>query len=196
MPAVFDVTDYGAVRAAVARVEDELAPIDILVNNAGMPVQRQRHVPFMASQPEEWEVWIDLNLYGSAHCMRAVLPGMCERGWGRIVQISSSMASRGLPNNESMLGASKAAIEGLLRSVALEVAPHGVTINALALGLMTNAFEHADPAVVEATLAKVPLGRVGEPREAAAAVLWLASEEAAYVTGQVNHVNGGSFQGR
>jgi NAD(P)-dependent dehydrogenase (short-subunit alcohol dehydrogenase family) len=121
---------------------------------------------------------------------------MCVRGWGRVVQISSAMASRGLPNRESLLGGSKAGIEGTLRSVALEVADRGVTINTLALGLLENAVTHARADIVEATLARVPVGRFLEPVEVGAAVAYLASEEAAFVTGQVHHLNGGAYQGR
>jgi 3-oxoacyl-[acyl-carrier protein] reductase len=197
-PVPFDVTRYADVQAGIAEIERALGPVDILVNNAGMPDRSavRKHIPFAESTPEDWQVWIDLNAYGQMHCMRTVLPGMCERGWGRVVQISSGLASRGLANNESLLGMSKASIEGLIRNVAIEVARSGVTVNALALGLLSNAGDHADPDVVARTLDKVPMGRFGEPREAAAAVAFLASVEAGFITGQVIHVNGGSFQGR
>ena len=200
-PIAFDVCDAAAVGAGVAAIEAELGPVDVLVNNAGMPEGSTwktigRHVPFKESTVEEWKVWLDLGAYGQMNCVRAVLAGMCERGWGRVIQISSGMASRGLPNNESLLGMSKAAIEGLLRNVAIEVARDGVTVNTIALGLMANAGDHADPAVVERTLDRVPIGRAGEFREAGAAVAWLASVESAFITGQTIHVNGGSFQGR
>jgi NAD(P)-dependent dehydrogenase (short-subunit alcohol dehydrogenase family) len=194
--APFDVTDYDAVIAGVARAEAELAPIDILVNNVGMPGTPNKHVLFEESDPAEWRPWIDINIYGSLNCLRAVLAGMCERGFGRVIQISSAMASRGLPNREALLGGSKAGIEGALRSVAMEVVDRGVTINSLALGLLENATTHADPEIVEATLARVPMGRFLEPREVGAAVAYLASDEAAFVTAQVHHLNGGSFHGR
>ena len=193
---VFDVTDYDAVRAGVVRAEAEFAPVDILVNTVGMPGTPNKHVDFAVSDPADWRPWIDINIYGSLNCLRAVLGGMCERGWGRVIQISSAMASRGLPNREPLLGASKAGIEGALRSIALEVADRGVTINSLALGLLENAATHADPEIVAATLARVPIGRFLEPREVGAAVAYLASEEAAFVTGQTHHLNGGAFQGR
>ena len=194
--AAFDVTDYDAVIAGVAGLEAALAPIDILVNNVGMPRTPNKHVPFAESDPADWRPWIDINLYGSLNCMRAVLAGMCGRGWGRVIQISSAMAARGLPNREALLGGSKAGIEGTLRSVALEVVDRGVTINTLALGLLENATTHADPDIVAATLARVPMGRFLEPREVGAAVAYLASDEAAFVTAQVHHLNGGSFHGR
>jgi 3-oxoacyl-[acyl-carrier protein] reductase len=193
---LFDVRSYDAVIAGVADLEAGFAPVDILVNNVGMPGTPNKHVPFLESDPEDWRPWIDINIYGSLHCLRAVLAGMCERGWGRVIQISSAMASRGLPNRESLLGGSKAGIEGTLRSVALEVADRGVTINTLALGLLENAFTHADREIVNATLARVPIGRYLDPREVGAAVAYLASDEAAFVTGQVHHLNGGAYQGR
>jgi NAD(P)-dependent dehydrogenase (short-subunit alcohol dehydrogenase family) len=189
---VFDVTDYVSVSAAVAA----LPPVDILVNNVGMPRTPNKHVDFALSDPADWRPWIDINIYGSLNCLRPVLAGMCDRGWGRVIQISSAMASRGLPNREALLGGSKAGIEGALRSIALEVIDRGVTINTLALGVLENATVHAKPEVVAATLARVPAGRFIDPREVGAAVAYLASEEAAMVTGQTHHLNGGAFQGR
>lgn len=193
---VFDVRDYDAVLAGVAGVEAALGPVDILVNNVGMPGTPNKHIPFAESDPAEWRPWIDINIYGSLHCVRAVLAGMCDRGFGRVIQISSAMAARGLPNRESLLGGSKAGIEGTLRSIAMEVVDRGVTVNTLALGLLENATTHADPAIVAATLARVPMGRFLEPAEVGAAVAYLASDEAAFVTAQVHHLNGGSYHGR
>ena len=128
VPVCFDVTDYDAVQAGVAELEEALGPVDILVNNAGMPiVDFDWDVPFLESRPEQWPAFVNLNLYGSMNCMHRVLPGMCERGWGRVVQLSSGAAARGLPlpAGHSLLGAGKAAIEGLLRHVSLEVATGG-----------------------------------------------------------------------
>ena len=188
---VFDVTDYAAVQGAIR------VPVDILVNNAGMPRERLQ-APFVESTPANWKPFLDLNLYGSMHCIRTVLPGMCERGWGRVVQISSGAAARGipLPAGYAALGAAKAGIEGLLRHVAIEVAAQGVTVNTVALGQMENAADHATQEVIALVRAQTPVGRPGTPREAGAAVAWLASPDAAFVTGQVIHVNGGSYQGR
>jgi NAD(P)-dependent dehydrogenase (short-subunit alcohol dehydrogenase family) len=193
--APFDVTDYDAVSAGVRESEAALAPVDILVNCVGMPGTPNKHIEFAHSDPADWRPWIDINIYGSLNCLRAVLAGMCARGWGRVIQISSAMAARGLPNRESLLGGSKAGIEGTLRSIALEVVDRGVTINTLAVGLLQNATVHARPEIVRATLARVPAGRFIEPSEVGAAVVYLASEEAAMITGQTHHLNGGSYQG-
>jgi NAD(P)-dependent dehydrogenase (short-subunit alcohol dehydrogenase family) len=197
IPAVFDITDDDAVSAGIAAAVDGAGPVDILVSNAGMPKRRLQR-PFIESTPADWRPFIDLNLYGSLYCLRAVLPGMCQRGWGRVVQLSSGAAARGipLPAGYTALGASKAAIEGALRHIAVEVAADGVTVNTVALGQMENAVDHAEPEVVAMVRAMTPVGRPGTPREAATAVAWLCSPDAGFITGQVIHVNGGSYQGR
>ena len=191
----FDVSDLDAVRAGVASAEASLGPIDILVNNAGVPENRYQGL-FADSEPADWEPDIKLNVYGALNTTRTVLPGMRERGWGRIVQISSNVAARGVPYGRSLYGLGKAALEGHLRHLALEVARDGITVNALSLGLMSNAAEYADTDVVAERLAQTPMGRAGEPWEVGAAVAWLASDGAAFVTAQVLHVNGGAYQGR
>lgn len=195
--AVFDVTDRAAVRAGVAAVEAELGPIDVLVSNAGVPENRYTG-PFVASTPEEWKVYVDLNVYGPLNCFHAVLPGMLERGRGRLIQISSGSAARGLPAGvgETIYGGSKAFVDGFLRHLALEVAKTGVTINAVAPGLIDAAAVYASQDVLDRVLANVPIGRYGDAREIGDAVAWLATDAAGYVTGQVIHVNGGSYQGR
>jgi len=186
----FDVGDWEAVQAAFAGLA-----VDILVNNAGVPEDRYQGA-FADSEPEDWEPDIRLNVYGTLHTTRAALPAMRAGGRGRIVQISSGVAARGVPYGRSLYGLGKAAVEGHLRHLALEVAGDGITVNALSLGLMANATEYADPDVVALRLAATPVGRAGEPREAGAAVAWLCSEDAAFVTGQVIHLNGGAYQGR
>ena len=197
MAAIFDITDYAAVERGVAEVEAGLGPVDILVNNAGIP-EGYWSGPFVESARENWEPFIQLNVYGQLNVIRVVLPGLIERGWGRVIQISSGAAARGLPAGlgESLYGSSKSFMDGFLRHVALEIAKTGVTFNAIAPGLMTAAAEYASDETMAAVLANVPIGRLGEPREVGAAVAWLASEPAGYVTGQVIHVNGGSYQGR
>jgi 3-oxoacyl-[acyl-carrier protein] reductase len=169
----------------------------VLVNNAGIPEDRWTG-PFVESSPEEWVPYINLNIYGAMYCVHAVLRGMRERGWGRIVQISSASASRSLAahGGESIYSATKASMEALLRHVAVEVAQRGVTCNCVAPGVMDAAQAYADPKVIEGVVQRVPMGRLGRSREIGDAVAWLASDAAAFVTGQVVHVNGGAFQGR
>ncbi|HEY2104841.1 MAG TPA: SDR family oxidoreductase [Candidatus Binataceae bacterium] len=194
--APFDVAKLEAVRAGITKIEQELGPIDILVNNAGIPQGAGATGPFVESDPSQWHFNIDLNLYGSMYCIRTVLPGMAQRGWGRIVQISSGAGSRGVPN-VSIYSAAKAGIEGLLRSVAIEMAQTGVTLNAIALGLMANTGERmGDSALLQRVFSTIPMGRLGQPREIGACVVWLASGKAGYMTGQTVHINGGSVHGR
>ncbi len=196
LAAPFDVANLESVRAGIARVERELGPIDILVNNAGIPEGAGAAGPFVQSDPAQWHFNIDLNLYGSMYCIRTVLPGMAQRKWGRVIQISSGAGSRGVPN-VSIYSAAKAGIEGLLRSVAIEMAQSGVTLNAIALGLMANTAERmGDSAYLQRIFSTIPMGRLGQPREIGACVVWLASEKAGYVTGQTIHINGGSVHGR
>jgi NAD(P)-dependent dehydrogenase (short-subunit alcohol dehydrogenase family) len=192
----FDVADPEAILAGVAAAEAELGPIDILVSNAGIPESR-RTVMFSQSSPElDWRPYVDLNVYGPMHLIRAVLPGMCDRRWGRVIQISSGSGARGLPAGQAVYGASKAFTDGLLRHLALEVARAGVTINAIAAGMMSSMRFHLPDAEVQTLAQSIPLGRLGEGHDIGTAVAWLASPESSWVTGQVIHVNGGAYQGR
>lgn len=184
-----DVTDLDAVRAMVADAAAALGPIDILVNNAGVPPNPSWDLlPFHRTDPTSWSAWVDLNLYGVLHCCHAVVGGMVERGWGRVVTIVSDAGRTG----EATLAvycAAKAAAAGFSRALAKEVGPHGVTANAIALGTLRIP---GDPGGINERLARrYPVGRVGDPDDVAPAVLWLASPEAAWVTGQTIPVNGG-----
>jgi NAD(P)-dependent dehydrogenase (short-subunit alcohol dehydrogenase family) len=191
----FDATSRSQIDHAVALVSKELGPIAILVNNAGV-VEGMIPTPFLESDPASWMAQYDLNVFGSMHCMQAVAPGMVERGWGRIVQISSGAGSTQGSPGVSLYGSSKAGIEGLIRHLANEIGPGGVTVNALALGLMDNVIGKIDPERIEAFVSRVPVRRLGRAADVGAAVRWLASEEAGFVTGQVIHLNGGAFNGR
>lgn len=187
VPAVFDVTEAASVADGVSSVEQRLGPVDVLVNNAGVPAAGFPLTSFREMDPELWTRFVDLNLYGVLHCTRAVLEGMCERGWGRIVTVSSEAARQGIPLGISLYGASKAAAIGFMRHLAVEVAPTGVTVNAVSLGLMDNvASEWA-----ESVARTVPRKRLGSPDDVGAAVAFLASPEADWITGQVLPVNGG-----
>jgi 2-hydroxycyclohexanecarboxyl-CoA dehydrogenase len=184
-----DVTDLDDVRAMVAGVEQSLGPIDILVNNAGVPPSTDWDlIPFHETRPESWAAWVDLNLYGVFNCCHAVVGGMAERGWGRVVTIVSDAGRTG----EGLMAvycAAKAGAAGFSRSIAKELAPRGVTANAIALGTLGP--PDGDPAIVERLARHYPVGRIGAPTDIAPAVLWLASDEAAWVTGQTIPVNGG-----
>ncbi|HTX07824.1 MAG TPA: SDR family NAD(P)-dependent oxidoreductase [Solirubrobacteraceae bacterium] len=193
----FDVVDYEAVQDGITSIARALGPVDVLVNNAGIPEGRVTG-PFRDSSPYDWKAFVDLNVYGAMNCVRLTLPGMCERGWGRVIQISSAAAARALAahGGESVYAATKSAMEALLRHVSVEVARQGVTCNCVAPGVMDAALAYADRAVVDGVVERVPIGRLGESGEVAEAVAWLASDAAAFVTGQVIHVNGGAYQGR
>jgi len=184
----FDVTDYDAVVAGVATARAALGPVDIMVPNAGIPTAGMPQLPFVETSPELWRRLIDLNLYGVLHCAHAALPSMCERGWGRVIVISSEAGRLGLDINVALYGAGKAGAVGLLRHVAMEVAPLGVTMNALSLGLMNNVSSDWATAVART----VPRRRLGSPTDVGAAVAFLASDAADWITAQVLPVNGGS----
>lgn len=189
----FDITDPDAVSGGVAEAADRLGgSVDILVNNAGVPAE-MAVAQFRDLAPEDWQRYIDLNLYGNLHCIRAVVDPMVEHGWGRIVQISSGAGRTGVSFGVSMYGASKSGIEGFVRHLSLELARTGVTVNTLALGLLSNVVPADSPADAIASLARsVPVGRLGRPEDVAAGVVYLASEEASWITGQTIGLNGGS----
>lgn len=189
----FDITDRKAVEKGVSFIVDEFGgSIDILVNNAGVPADMPL-VQFRDMVPDDWQRMIDLNLYGNLNCIRAVVDGMVAQEWGRIVQISSGAARTGLAFGVSMYGASKSGIEGFVRHLSQELARTGVTVNTLALGLLSNAVPDDAPVKAVAGLAStVPVGRLGTPEDVAAAVVYLVSEEASWMTGQTIGLNGGS----
>jgi 3-oxoacyl-[acyl-carrier protein] reductase len=186
--APFDVTSLEATQSGVAKVSSQLGPIDVLVNNAGVP-DGMGLTRFRDYDPAQWARMIDLNLYGVLHCTRAVVDGMCSRRWGRIVTISSGAGQVGLPIGVSLYGAGKGGAIAFMRHLAIELARDGVTANTLALGLMSNA---GDTAATKALAATVPLGRLGTPEDVGAAVVYLASPEASWITGQTIGLNGGS----
>ncbi|QJA06476.1 3-oxoacyl-[acyl-carrier-protein] reductase [Thermosulfurimonas marina] len=183
----FDVADPEAVSQGVKEVEEALGKIDILVNNAGIT----RDGLCMRLKEEDWERVLSVNLKGAFLVTKAVLPGMMKRRWGRIINVSSVVAFSGNPG-QTNYAASKAGLVGFSRSLALEVATRGITVNVVAPGFIETDMTAALPEKVrEALLSRVPLGRPGTPEEVAYAVVFLASEKAAYITGTVIHVNGG-----
>ncbi len=185
-PFVADVTDLAAVQAMVRDVASTLGPVDVLVNNAGIPADGFVPRPFRDMPVEDWDRFVALNLYGVLHCTKATVDGMCERGWGRIVTVSSEAGRMGLPTGISLYGASKAAAIGFSRHLALELVGTGVTVNCVALGLMATGPD-------DARRPPWPTARLGEPADVAAAICYLTSDAAAWVTGQVLGVNGGAL---
>lgn len=189
LAAPFDVTDQGAVEAGVAAISQEVGAPDILVNNAGnggaMGMVPQQ---FRDMDPAAWEGPIQVNLYGVLHCCRAVINAMCEHGWGRIITISSGAGTQGVNIGVSPYSAGKGGGIAFTRTLALEVARSGVTCNTVAIGLMGM----PDPSVTAHLARSIPVGRTGTPEDVGAACVWLASDEAAWVTAQTVEVNGGS----
>jgi NAD(P)-dependent dehydrogenase (short-subunit alcohol dehydrogenase family) len=188
--APFDVTDYEAVRAAIEDLAARTGGIDILVNNAGNAGTEQTHqVAFKDMPPSEWSWYLGVNLYGVMHCTKVVLERMCERRWGRVITISSEAGRAGLDIGVSVYGVAKAGAAHLMRHVAREVGPDGVTANVISLGLMDNVpDEFAAP-----ILRTIPARRLGTPADVGGAVSYLASDEAGWVTGQTLVLNGGAY---
>jgi NAD(P)-dependent dehydrogenase (short-subunit alcohol dehydrogenase family) len=187
-----DVTDRDQVEAALADVRKRLGPVTILVNAAGMDgFKRFADLSFAS-----WQRLIDVNLNGVFHCIQAVLPDMVEAGWGRIVNISSSSAQSGQPFMTHYV-ASKSAVNGLTKALALELGPAGITVNAVPPGFIdTPMLRRAESreligGTVEDHIQRTPVRRVGRPEDIAAACAFLVSEEAGYITGQILGVNGG-----
>ena len=182
-----DLGDPDAVADLPKQAAAALGGVDILVNNAGIT----RDNLFMRMSDEEWQSVIDVNLTATFRLCRGVLRGMMKARWGRIVNISSVVGVTGNPD-QGNYAAAKAGMVGMSKSLAHEVASRGITVNAVAPGFIATAMtERLTGEQRAAILAQVPAGRMGEPAEIAAAVLYLASPEAAYVTGATLHVNGG-----
>jgi 3-oxoacyl-[acyl-carrier protein] reductase len=184
----FDVCDYGATVAGIGKAEAELGPLAILVNNAGVPPGMSVR-QFRETTPEQWRPYVDLNTYGVMNCAHAVIRGMCERGHGRIITISSGAGTVGISLGISAYGAGKGGGIAFMRHLAMEVAGSGITANSIAIGMIDN---HADPSVTAHLARTVPVGRLGRPRDIAALCVYLASDEASWMTGQTLQLNGGS----
>jgi len=178
-----DVADETAVDRAFARIESEFAPVDLLVLNAGIFVIE----PFEDTTLASWRRTLDVNLTGAFLCARRALPGMRERGFGRVVAIGSSAGKTGGAKSVAAYGASKAGIMAMAKSIASEYAGTGVTANALAPALIDTDMVAAMPDMK----LKVPLGRFGTPQEVADVVAFLCSDHSSFITGEVVDVNGG-----
>jgi NAD(P)-dependent dehydrogenase (short-subunit alcohol dehydrogenase family) len=182
--ASIDVTD----EISVGEVVEQCGPVDVLVNCAGITIPFQ---PINDVTLADWNRQISVNLTGTFLCMRAVAGGMLERGWGRIINLASALATRGMAGSAAY-SASKAGVTGLTRAAAADFAPHGVTVNAVAPGYvdtpMTQAFP---PGVRERRLDEIAMGRFATPDEIAWVVAFLSSDESRYMTGTLIDVTGG-----
>jgi 3-oxoacyl-[acyl-carrier protein] reductase len=182
-----DVSDLAAVEGAAGRIGEELGKVSILVNNAGIT----RDQLLLRMKPEEWSEVLRVNLDGTFHCTKVFCRDMMKARWGRIINISSVVGVLGNAG-QANYAASKAGILGFTRSVARELAGRGVTANAVAPGYIVTAMtENLPESAREALQQSIPMGRLGSPEDVAGTVAFLAGKEAAYITGQVIHVDGG-----
>lgn len=188
-----DITRRDTVDAAIAKTESELGPVDILVNNAGWDVFKV----FTKTNASEWEKLIAINLIGALNMHHAVLPGMVARKAGRIVNISSDAARVG-SSGEAVYAACKGGLVSFSKTIAREHARHGITVNVVCPGPTETALfadykqGAGDPAKLEEAFRRaIPLGRIGQPDDLPGAILFFASDNAGYITGQVLSVSGG-----
>lgn len=184
-----DVTDRSAAAAMVDTVSTQLGGIDILILNASTRAQ----VPFLDMAYEDWRRVIDTSLDGAFHLSQACLPGMIERGWGRIVTLGGISWHIGTANRVHNL-VSKSGLTGFTRGLAVEMAEHGITVNSVSPGFI-DTVRPGSAGVRPNLKIEPPAGRLGESEEVASMVHYLCQPEAAYVTGQVMHVNGGVYLG-
>jgi 3-oxoacyl-[acyl-carrier protein] reductase len=182
-----DLSDAKAVEALVATAQEAMGGLDILVNNAGLT----RDGLAMRMKDEDWQSVLDVNLSAGFRLSRAALKTMMRQRWGRIIGITSVVGVTGNPG-QANYAASKAGMIGMSKALAQEVASRGITVNCIAPGFIASAMtDSLNEAQSDRILASIPGGRLGKAEEVAAAAVYLAGEEAAYVTGQTIHVNGG-----
>ena len=185
--ATADLSDAASLEGLVKNAETTMGRIDILVNNAGIT----RDTLMMRMRDDDWNKVIEVNLTASFRLARAVLRPMMKARWGRIISITSIVGVTGNPG-QANYAASKAGLVGMSKALAQELASRNITVNCVAPGFISSAMTDGLPdAQKEALLGRIPAGKLGEGSDVAAAVVYLASQEAAYVTGQTLHVNGG-----
>lgn len=183
----FDVSDFDAVEASIAQIEQEIGPIEVLINNAGITRDGTMHKMSF----EKWDKVIQTNLASCFNTCHAVINGMRERGFGRIVNIGSVNGQAG-QYGQVNYAAAKSGIHGFTKALALEGATKGVTVNAVAPGYVATDMVRAVPEDILAKIIKtIPVGRLGEPEDIARSVLFLVADEASFITGSTLSVNGG-----
>ena len=190
-PSVGNVADWDSTAAAFAKVRADVGEIDILVNNAGIT----RDGTFLKMGKDAWDAVINTNLNSLFNVTKQVINGMVERGWGRIINISSINGQRG-QYGQTNYSTAKAGIHGFSMALAQEVAGRGVTVNSVSPGYIgTDMVRAVRPEVLEKIVATIPVKRLGDPSEIASIVAWLASDESGFATGADFSVNGGLHMG-
>ncbi|GLS28168.1 acetoacetyl-CoA reductase [Marinibactrum halimedae] len=185
----FDVADYDAVEDGIQKVEADFGPVSVLVNNAGIT----RDGVLAKMNCENWDAVLQTNLKSCYNTCHTVVPGMRERGFGRIINISSINGQQG-QYGQVNYAAAKAGILGFTKALALETAKYGVTVNAIAPGYVdTDMVRAVPPEVLEKIIRKIPVGRLGNPDDIARAVAFLADERNSFMTGATLSINGGQF---
>jgi 3-oxoacyl-[acyl-carrier protein] reductase len=184
-----DLASADSIKAAIGRAIQEHGRVDVLVNNAGVTKDGLA----MRMKPADWDAVLRTNLDGSFLCIQQALPGMMRNRWGRIINITSVVGQAGSPG-QANYAASKAGLIGMTKALAQEVASRNITVNAVAPGYIgTDMTKGLSEELKQSIMAKIPLARMGTPEDVAAAVKFLASDEASYITGQVIAVNGGMY---
>ncbi len=185
-----DVSSAEDVEANISEVEKTLGPVDVLVNNAADGIVRA--VTITKMKPEDWANDVSVNLTGPFNTIKRCLPGMLERGWGRIINVSSIAGTMG-GAGQCSYAATKAGLIGLTKTVAMESARKGVTCNAVVLGIVDGgAFHNVAPEFQERIAKSIAIRRAGTPQEISNVVVFLASEESSYITGEAIEVSGGA----
>jgi 3-oxoacyl-[acyl-carrier protein] reductase len=186
----FDVAEPNQVEDAFGKIRRDHGLVDILINNAGIG----DFVSFPEISPDKWDRMLNIHLKGSFNCCQAVLAGMKEQKYGKIVNVSSVAGKRGDFIGNAHYTAAKAGIIGLTRSLALYAAPFGINVNAIAPGLVaTELSDEMSSEMKATTISRIPAGRLGLPEEIARATAFLVSEDASYIFGETLSVNGGSY---
>jgi acetoacetyl-CoA reductase len=183
-----DVGDYDSCTSAVRKVEADIGPVDVLVNNAGIT----RDVTFKKMSKADWDAVLRTNLDSVFNMTKQVMDGMVERGWGRVINVSSVNGQKGA-FGQTNYSAAKAGMHGFTKALALEVAKKGVTINTISPGYIGTKMVTAirEDILTDKILPQIPIGRLGKPEEVAGLIIYLASDEAAFVTGANISINGG-----